>query len=523
MIIHRSSGILAHITSLPSPYGIGDIGYASYNFIDFLVKGGQSYWQFLPVSPTDKFLDHSPYMSYSAFAGNSLLLSPELLFEKDLISRTTRDAHPDFSPYYTEFEKVETYKKAILSEAYSNFSPDHDSAYHEFITTQEWLEDYASFMTLKKVYQKLPWYEWPERIARYDREQISEICRQEQETFRYFQFEQFLFNQQWLALKKYAGQNQIQLFGDLPIYVSLDSVDVWSNQEIFLLDNDSLQPSAVAGVPPDYFSKTGQRWGNPLYDWQNQSSEIRHKLFRWWQYRLEHLFSLMDIVRIDHFRGFAAYWSVPAAEETAINGKWIPGPGKELFDEISRNLGPLPIVAEDLGIITEEVEQLRDDLGYPGMKILQFAFDGNQNNPYLPWNFTSPNCIVYTGTHDNDTTVGWFLSDMLTDAQRKEIQAICNRDSSTLGGIHEDLMYLALASTSCLCIFPLQDLFGFGSDCRMNRPGIGSGNWGWRCAPQYLSAEISSRLSIATNLFGRGRTPPATTGSVSLNEPTKSS
>jgi 4-alpha-glucanotransferase len=516
MITNRSSGILAHMTSLPSPFGIGDLGPSSYRFIDFLRNGEQSYWQFLPIGPTDEHLDYSPYMSSSAFAGSFLLLSPEHILEKGLINRRTLE-HPNFSPYFVEFKKVEAYKSAVLKEAFQNFRPDAEPGFQDFLNAQSWLDDYASFMTLKRIHNGAGWFDWPTAYAAHDLDAVTEVCNKNREVFDYYRFEQYLFFEQWQSLHRYAMEKQVQLFGDLPIYVSLDSVDVWANQELFLLDRKTFRPTYIAGVPPDYFSKTGQRWGNPLYDWQNKDSQLKSKLYAWWEKRFAHLFTMIDMVRIDHFRGFAAYWSILAEEETAINGEWLPGPGRELFDSISAKLGMLSIVAEDLGTITEDVEKLRDDLGYPGMKILQFAFDENQHNPYLPWNFTSANCVVYTGTHDNDTTVGWFLSDQLDDGLRQKILQAANRSLHDQGAIHENLIYLAQASTSNLCIFPMQDLLGFGSDCRMNKPGTSSGNWRWRCAPQYISKDLADQVRNMTLRFGRGRQKNSHTGASSVN------
>ena len=432
----RTSGVLAHITSLPSPFGIGDLGPGSRNFLKFLQKGGQKYWQVLPVGPTNTIFDNSPYMSTSAFAGSPHIISPELLWEHGLISRQHLDSHSTFSPFKVEFAKVIPYKSKLLKEAFSNFSPKKDGAYDEFIAQTKWLEDYALFMVLKNKFNQVGWEHWPEELAAHKPKALAAFKKEETEAIRYFFFEQFEFHRQWQALYAFAQDLNIHLFGDLPIYVGFDSADVWANQEIFALDPVTRQPVMVAGVPPDYFSNTGQRWGNPLYRWQARDAQVQEHLLAWWIQRFAAVFSLFDIVRIDHFRGFDSYWSIPAAEETAINGRWIKGPGKDFFKQIFSRLGRLDIVAEDLGDISLSVIKLKNSLGFPGMKILQFAFDGNPKNAYLPYNFTNSNCVVYTGTHDNDTTVGWFMSDKLSEADRNIIKKFANRDVNDQRGIH---------------------------------------------------------------------------------------
>ncbi len=504
MIDQRSSGILAHITSLPSEYGIGDIGSSSYRFIDFLVECDQSYWQFLPTGPTHPLFDYSPYMSSSAFAGSSLLISPELLYQEGLISKKSLTNHPEFSPYRTDYQAVELFKKSLLLEAFNSFSAEKFPEYAYFATENRWLDDYAIFMSAKEVFGGSGWFDWPRDLATRSKIALDSFCQKYPDRINYYRFVQFEFFHQWQLLHDYAGVNKVDLFGDLPIYVSYDSVDVWANQQIFLLDRETLRPTRVAGVPPDYFSDTGQRWGNPLYDWQNPNPMIQEQLINWWSDRLDHLFTMVDMARIDHFRAFESYWSIDEQCDTAVDGEWLKGPGKLFFDRIEDKLGTLNIVAEDLGIITAEVEALRDELAFPGMKVLQFAFDGNRNNTFLPHNFTSSQCIVYTGTHDNDTTIGWFLSDRLSDRQRENIKRMANRESNDQRGSHLDLIYLAQSSISVLCILPLQDLLGFGNDCKMNSPGVATGNWRWRCAAEFLTAAVSQQLKSSTRLFNRG-------------------
>lgn len=505
MKMQRASGILAHITSLPSPFGIGDIGPASLAFIDFLVAAGQSYWQFLPTGPTEGVFDNSPYMSTSAFAGSPLLISPQWLLEDGLLDRVDLDPLPSFSPYSTQFVEVRRFKNELLHRAFQHFSPQTDHEYQAFCATSPWLDDYALYMTAKAQFGGKGWHEWPADLARRQPRALQAFSAQHQESIAYYRFEQYQFARQWRRLRDYAEQRSILLFGDLPIYVGGDSVDVWAHQAIFTLDPTTLQPTEVAGVPPDYFSRTGQRWGNPLYRWHDEDPAVRQALYAWWTARLAHIFTLVDMTRIDHFRGFESYWAIPAACETAIEGQWQPGPGLSFFEEMGKRLGPMEIVAEDLGIITPEVEVLRDQCGFPGMKVLQFAFDGNSANPFLPCNFTTPNCLVYTGTHDNDTTVGWFLSNQMDDRTRSLIKRTANGSLHDFKGIHHDLIYLAHSSIATLSILPLQDVLGFGNDCRMNIPGQATGNWRWRCAKEFLGEESASGLKAVTDLFARGR------------------
>lgn len=508
MTTQRFSGILAHISSLPSSYGIGDIGTSAYAFIDFLVNAEQKYWQFLPIGPTNALFGHSPYMSSSAFAGSPLLISPELLHRDGFVDYATIAEQLPVSSYFTEFKKVTEYKYAVLQTAYRVFKEQNingTTAYKDFLQAADWLDDYSIFMTAKKKYNQLSWLDWPEPIRCRDKNNLKSFAEQNREHIDYFRFEQFIFYSQWNELKSYARDNDINLFGDLPIYVSLDSVDVWANQSIFTLDPQSGKPTHVAGVPPDYFSKTGQRWGNPLYQWLAEDEIVQDQLMSWWTKRFAHLFSLVDTARIDHFRGFESYWAIPEENDTAINGKWLKGPGADFFHRLYEQLGPLDIIAEDLGIITKEVENLRDELELAGMKVLQFAFDGNPNNAFLPWNYTDSNCIVYTGTHDNDTTIGWYLSDKLTEGDRARIKLSCNRHPEDMGDIHLDFIHLAHSSISRLCIFPLQDILGFGSDCRMNSPGVPEGNWTWRCSEEFLTPKIAEYLKKSTLLFNRGK------------------
>lgn len=503
MLPKRACGILAHITSLPSQFGIGDIGPSSYSFLDFLKKAGQSYWQFLPVGPTSSIFSNSPYTSSSAFAGSYLLISPELLLNQGLIDKEDVYSRPHFSPYTTEFTKVIPFKRKLLSKAFSRFSEFQSDEYAHFIKTTTWLDDYASFMTLKELYSRKPWYEWPRDLAIRDQNALTALRDNYESRINYYRYEQFEFHRQWQQLHDYANASSIKLFGDIPIYVGLDSADVWANQDIFKLHPKTHHPTHIAGVPPDYFSKTGQRWGNPLYRWNSSNKEVSKKLLGWWIERFRSVFSMVDVARIDHFRAFESYWSISEKEETAVNGKWLKGPGKSFFVSVFKELGPLNIIAEDLGIITPAVEKLRDELGFPGMKVLQFAFDGNSENNFLPCNYTNPNFVAYTGTHDNDTTVGWYLSDKVTDADRKNICQFANCNFGDGKEIHDNFIYLALSSICNLAIIPLQDVLGFGNDCRMNTPGTSKGNWAWRCSQEFLTDSVASSLRKRCITFGR--------------------
>ena len=499
----RASGILAHITSLPSPYGIGDIGPSSWSFLNFLAESGQKYWQILPTGPTSLIFDSSPYMSSSAFAGSSLLISPQLLAESRLLESSELPPAAPFSPYLADFPAVAAYKQKILKRAFTRFPKAPRIDYRLFCEQTGWLDDYALFMTLKSVNDQKPWYQWPRELAAHSPQALEKIRSTYEQQYKYYLFEQFVFYSQWEKLKQYAAYQGIRIIGDIPIYLGLDSADVWSQQELFELDPKTLEPLRVSGVPPDYFSKTGQRWGNPLYLWNSDDAAVQERLLDWWCERFKAVFTLVDVARIDHFRGFESYWAIPASEKTAVKGIWLKGPGASFFEKIHTRLGQLDIIAEDLGEITEEVVKLREATGYPGMKVLQFAFDGTPDNPFLPHNFSTPNCIAYTGTHDNDTTLGWFLSAALDDQARKNIKKIANRNLHDDSPVQEDLIYLALSSTARLTIFPLQDVLGFGGDCRMNTPGVPNGNWKWRCAPEFLSQERAGWLKEATHRFNR--------------------
>ncbi len=507
MKLKRSSGILLHITSLPGEYGIGDLGISAYDFINFLHNAKQRYWQFLPTGPTNPGLDNSPYMSLSAFAGNPLLISPEILVETGLLQNKDLEDKPEFSKYLVEYEKVIEYKFSLLEKAFGVFQKNIQTdpkikRFSKFCENENpWLDDYALFMSLGEKYDNKPWYEWPKPIAARNDNALAQSRRQLSHRISFHKFVQFCFYEQWNQLHNYATERGISLIGDIPFYVGLDSSDVWANQTCFKLNKKNSQPSHVAGVPPDYFSDTGQRWGNPVYRWKTGRTEDNKKLYSWWQYRFEYIFKTVEWIRIDHFRGFEASWQIPAHEDTAINGRWIKGPGKFFFKKIFKNNSHLTIIAEDLGIITRQVEKLRDDLNLPGMKILHFAFDSDELNPYLPHNFATANCVVYTGTHDNNTTVGWYLSEKLAETGRARVNRYANYHDG--GQINWDLIRLSFSSIADLAITPLQDVLGFGEDCRMNTPSTCNGNWRWRIAPEFLTDDICNRLADETTFYRR--------------------
>ena len=499
----RSSGILLPLFSLPGSHGIGDMGQSAMQFVDFLKKSDQSCWQILPLGPTSPIFGNSPYMSPSAFAGSPLFISLELLADQNLLREEEID-HSCFSEYTIAYQQVAQYKKKFLFLAWKRFQAqaNSDIILSEFACAQSWSIDYALFLVLKERYQDKPWYAWPTSLRQRQPEALARATREQKLKVDYYLFEQYLFFSQWNQLHEYAQKQGVRIIGDLPIYVALDSADVWANQELFQLDDEKGEPTQVAGVPPDYFSATGQRWGNPLYRWNTKDLDIEQKLWAWWERRLRLNFFLVDTLRIDHFRGFESYWAIPAAEETAINGCWLQGPGQRFFEEMDRRLGGMSIIAEDLGLITPEVEALRKNLGYPGMKILLFAFDGDPKNSYLPYN-TERESVVYTGTHDNDTAVGWFLNPEVNPESKQRAKRFANRTDDHAGSFHRDLIHLALSSPANLSVLPMQDVLGFGNDCRLNTPGTIENNWQWRCAGRFINDEVATWLSAHTKLFGR--------------------
>ena len=490
----RSSGILLHPTSLPGPFGVGDFGEEARAFIDFLAAAGQRLWQVLPLNPTG--LGNSPYQSYSAFAGNTALIDPRQLIDDSLLNVGAIE-NLYSAANVKDFDSAALMKGKLLDQAFSNFKGrTRDLLWEELesfcVTNAWWLDDYALFCALKAVNGDRDWSEWDRGLAFRESAALASARSELQDQIEAHKFWQFLFFRQWQRLCNYAHERDVKIIGDLPIFVAHDSVDVWTHREFFKLD-DAGKPVVVAGVPPDYFSETGQLWGNPLYDWQQLSVDN----FGWWIERVRWSLRLFDLVRVDHFRGFAACWEVSAGANTAINGQWVETPGRELFTTLQKTLGDLPIIAENLGIITPDVESLREEFGFPGMRVLQFAFGSDETNEHLPRNHTR-DAVVYTGTHDNDTSRGWFES--LNEAER----AFCLRELESDGlEINWDMIREALSSIADTAIIPLQDVLGLGSEARMNVPASETGNWQWRMKADALSPDLASRLRNLTELAGR--------------------
>ncbi|NJL46916.1 MAG: 4-alpha-glucanotransferase [Leptolyngbyaceae cyanobacterium SM2_5_2] len=501
MPFSRASGILLHPTSLPNRHGIGDLGLEAYQFVDFLARGGQQLWQLLPLGPTG--FGNSPYMSFSTMAGNPLLISPDLLKEYGWLSDNDLREIPDFPLDAVDFDRVIPWKMQLLRKAAQNFqSQASDIQRKEFDGfcrgKADWLDDYALFTALLETQENPVWTSWPLELRDRKPEALDQARRKLAEEIAFHKLLQFVFYRQWGELKSYANAQKIRIIGDLPIYVAHNSADVWAHPEVFKLDAETGLPAEMAGVPPDYFSDTGQLWGNPVYDWEYLESTH----FAWWVRRLKETLAHVDLVRLDHFRGFESFWSVPAGEETAVNGTWVKAPGYKFFETVARELGSLPILAEDLGDIDQPVLDLRDHFQFPGMKILQFAFMFDSNNFHLPFNFDR-NFVVYTGTHDNDTTLGWY--EKAADYERDRFHQYLGCTGPH--GIHWDMIRLALSAIADIAIIQLQDVFGLGSDARMNIPGQAEGNWAWRFRQEALTDEYGDRLRAMTQIYGRGINP----------------
>lgn len=500
MKFERASGVLAHPTSFPGPHGIGDLGAGAYQFVDWLVAAGQQYWQVMPLSPTG--FGDSPYASPSAFAGNTLLISLEVLRDEALLDQSDLDQCPAFSDHQVQYGRVIQAKNWMFRRAFERFraggaSSDLQAQYQAFCAeATDWLEDYALYMALQEANHWASWQEWEAPIRAREPGALEECRDRLAEAIDYHKFVQFLFRRQWRALKAYANERGVRVIGDIPIYVALDSADVWARQELFRLNEDG-SPEVVTGVPPDLFTEHGQLWGNPAFDW----NAMRRTGYQWWIDRIAALMEMVDVVRLDHFRGFAAGWLVPAGDATARGGRWERGPGTELFRALEAALGPVPFIAEDLGLITRDVGELREALGLPGMKVLQFAFDGDPNNQYLPHTY-SRNCVVYTGTHDNQTTVGWFTD--LPERERRQVQTYVGQDGSDIAW---DFIRLALASVADLAILPLQDIMRLGDEARMNTPGQPLGNWSWRFLTHQLHPGMAAGLHELTHAYGRRPSP----------------
>jgi len=508
MSFPRSSGILLHPTSLPGRFGIGDLGDEAYRFADFLVAGGQSLWQVLPLGPTG--YGDSPYACYSAFAGNTLLISPERLFEEGLLTKEDLEEVPSAPSDRIDFELAHKIKSLILDKAFASYQRSTDtelrSAFETFAEqNSSWLDDYALFRALKSAHGGAAWHEWDRPLVQRQPAALARARHDLHDQIEAHKFFQFLFFRQWFALKAYCNARDISVIGDIPIFVAQDSADVWTNPDQFKLDQDG-HPLVVAGVPPDYFSATGQFWGNPLYNWDRMLADG----FKWWIERVRATLQTVDIARVDHFRGFAACWEIPGSDKTAERGRWVEAPGRELFTAIRKALGELPIIAEDLGVITPDVEKLRDDFGFPGMRILQFGFSSDTTSTDLPHNYHH-NVVVYTGTHDNDTTVGWFNSvagagSTRTAAQISSERNFCMKYLNTDGHeIEWDLIRSVLASVADTAVVLLQDLLGLGNEARMNLPNSTQGNWTWRFKEGALTSAHSERLREMTDTYGRIR------------------
>ncbi len=507
----RSAGVLCHITSLPrclfdrsidSPsrydFGIGDLGPSAYEFADFLVNSGQTIWQVLPLGPPAA--GNSPYSCYSAFAGNPLLISPQMLVDECWLSPNDLEAHRSPTPDQSriDFDAVQPQKMALLRKAYEGFCnnarSDQRTAMDLFVEKNKWwLDDFGRFEALRNHFSEADWSKWPDELVRRTDEAIAEWDERLSAEIQFSEFVQFVFDDQWQRLKRYANHHRVRMYGDMPIFVDRQSADVWANQEIFSLDEHG-KPLLVAGVPPDYFSTTGQLWGNPQYRWD----VLEQNGYRWWIQRFGYALQQFDLLRVDHFRGFEAYWEIPATARTAVTGKWVKGPNEKVFEAARMKLGELPLIAEDLGMITEEVHELRDRLGFPGMRVFQFGFDTLEDDFHRPSAYPE-HSMAYTGTHDNDTLMGWFASRVVKKDGEDLLQSVLIGTEP----IHIQLIGAVLDSPSDTAMAPIQDWLGMGNDARMNLPGEASGNWGWRLRPGELSTELSHQIDERTKRSSR--------------------
>ncbi len=503
----RASGILLHPTSLPSRFGCGDLGQCSCRFADFLSETGQHLWQMLPLGPTG--YGNSPYQSLSVFAGNPLLISLERLRDEGWLETADLENVPPFPGDHVDYESVTAFRMRLLRNAFMAFEtgakPEEKEAFEAFSKENAfWLDDFSLFMAVRDAHNLEMWNSWeadirerrPEAVAGWSQKLTHEVLD--------YRFQQYQFFQEWRGLKGYCNERGIRLIGDIPIFVALDSADVWAHPEMFFLDRED-RPSVVAGVPPDYFSATGQLWGNPIYRWDVMSEDG----YDWWVRRIRATRTLVDIIRLDHFRGFVKYWEVPGQDTTAINGRWVPGPGEVFFRTVEQALGPLPLIVEDLGVITPDVDELREKLGHPGMRVLQFAFgDDPKAMDYRPHSYPR-HCVVYTGTHDNNTTAGWFYGEHATDTtqsgevKKTERETVLDYLGTDGHEINWDFIRLAFMSVADTAVVPLQDVLGLGSEARMNLPGTASGNWRWRFTEGMLTPEIRARLARLTRIYGR--------------------
>jgi 4-alpha-glucanotransferase len=493
MRFERAAGILLHPTSLPGPYGIGDLGPAAHQFVDWLAGSGCRLWQVLPLGPTG--YGDSPYQCFSSIAGNPYLISPDFLLRENFLHPNDLKEQPDLPSERVDYSRVIPWKLNLLERAYNRFRSDPggtQAAYEGFCAeNSSWLPDYTMFMALKEAHGYRPWWEWPAVLRGRKPDALADVGRRHADAVARYQFYQFVFSLQWGELREHAHKRDLRIIGDLPIFVAHDSADVWANPELFFLDEEG-QPRVIAGVPPDYFSKTGQLWGNPLYDWQVH----RASGYAWWISRLRSALEQVDVLRLDHFRGFAGYWEIPVGSATAERGQWVSGPGRDFFRRAVDELGDLPLIAEDLGEITPDVIELRDEFGFPGMKILQFGFTGPED-PFLPHNFPG-HCVVYTGTHDNDTALGWFRS-----APVEEREFACKYLDTDESNFAWDLVRAGWASMAVYAIAPMQDILGLGTEARMNYPSTLGGNWVWRLRERNLSKKLQKKIRSINHLYGR--------------------
>jgi 4-alpha-glucanotransferase len=498
--MERCSGILLHITSLPSRFAVGDLGPGAYAFADFLALGKQRLWQVLPLNPTEGAHGNSPYSSISAFAGNTLLVSPELLAAEGLLrSEDVEAARVQPARSRCDYGAAALEKEHLLGLAYDRFLSGRwkRAEYERFAAANaHWIEDYALFAALKKQFGGQVWSKWPKEYRDRDEASLRAAGVRFAEDVKRAKFLQFLFFEQWATFKAYCGAKGIRLLGDIPIYVNYDSADVWTGRSFFKL-NASGEPSFVAGVPPDYFSKTGQLWGNPVYDWD----ALMASGCRWWIERFAHNLGLFDLVRIDHFRGFVGYWEVPAGEKTAVNGRWVKAPADDFFDALLARFPAIPLIAEDLGVITPDVKEVMKKHRIPGMRVLLFAFgEDDPKHPYLPHNYVT-NCVAYTGTHDNNTVRGWFVGESKPEERRRLIRYLGREVSPE--AVHTELIRLLMMSQASAVVIPMQDILGLGAEARMNRPAVPEGNWEWRLLPGQIEPALADSLAAMTETYGR--------------------
>lgn len=488
----RSSGVLMHISSLPGKYGIGDFGKEAYEFVDFLVKAKQKMWQILPLGITG--YGDSPYQSFSAFAGNPYFIDLDELSEEGYLDKNTIDSFDlGDNPEFIDYEKIYFSKMKLLRIAYNKAKLKMNSELKSFYNEHTWLKEFSLFMSIKAFNNNSSWISWDKSFKDIRSETVGQFHLDNQDEIYFWVFTQYFFLKQWHRLKKYANENGIQIIGDLPIYVSQDSADVWGNPRFFNLDND-LVPITVAGCPPDYFSETGQLWGNPIYNWKALDEDG----YKWWIKRIEYSFKLHDILRIDHFRGFESYWEIPYGFENAVNGRWVKGPGMKLFNKIKEELGDLPIIAEDLGFLTEDVINLIRDSGFPGMKVLQFAFDSREESDYIPHTYDK-NCVVYTGTHDNNTAIGW-----LEEIPKEDYDyAVRYLKLDDVEGFNWGLIRGAWSSVANLAIAPMQDFLGLGKEARINTPSTLGNNWRWRVKKSDLTDDLARKIADITMTYRR--------------------